>query len=467
MTDRSIPRTAALVIAAAVIAVTSFSVLVWVAGGMRPLPVTFGRSAAGVVGVIAAPLVYAAVGGILASRLPRNPIGWLFLVAAIAVGSMLPVNLLVSASLESLRPASPGLIWVAWARAVFAVPVMLTVLIAAALLFPDGRLISTRWRWAMGGALAGGLLLAFVTAADPQGLAPYPAIPNPTALPYGWSSTVDALQLLALGVVVPSIAAAAAAVGLRYRRGDEVVRAQLRWIVLGVAIAAVGVIPYLVVRFVVPVGNDLGDVLAAVAQIGACAFPIAAAFAISRHHLFDIDVLIGRTLVYLPLTALLGGLYTAGIALFQRVFVAMTGETSDAAIVMAMLLVATAFTPLRRWLESVVERRFPALAEAEAAAHVAADRDGSAGSAVGPGAPVMSAPDPPSGSFAAELLDVGHTTAPVEVLPVSPGGTVTCPLGGTKTLYDCLGCLYFRAVARHPPAVICAADAGASSRGAE
>jgi hypothetical protein len=376
---------------------------------------------------------------------------------------MLPVNLLVSASLESLRPASPTAVWVAWARAVFAVPVMLTVLIAAALIFPNGRLISSRWRWAMGGAVAGGLLLAFVTAADPQGLAPYPAIPNPTALPYAWSPAIEALQLVALAVVIPSIAAAAASVGVRYRRGDEVVRAQLRWIVLGVGIAAVAVIPYLVIRFVVPVGNDLGDVLAAVAQIGACAFPIAAAFAISRHQLFDIDVLIGRTLVYLPLTALLGGLYTAGIALFQRVFVAMTGETSDAAIVMAMLLVATAFTPLRRWLESVVEHRFPALAEPAPSGRIEANRDDPAA----PAGPDQETPVPaplPAGSVAADLLDVGHTTEPVEVLPVNPAGAVVCPLGGTKTVYDCLGCPAFRAVARHPPAVVCGAgwagDAG-------
>jgi hypothetical protein len=445
-----------MVIAGAVVAVTSVSVLIWVAAGMRPLPVTFGRSAAGVVGVVAAPMIYAAVGAILASRLPRNPIGWLFLAAAVAIGSMLPVNLLVSASLESLRPASPTVIWVAWARAVFAVPIMLTVLIAAALIFPNGRLISRRWRWAMGGAVASGLLLAFVTAADPRGLAPYPAIPNPTALPYAWSSAIQTVQLVALGVVIPSIAAAAASVGVRYRRGDEVVRAQLRWIVLGVAIAAVGVLPYLVIRFVVPVGNDLGDVLAAVAQIGACAFPIAAAFAISRHQLFDIDVLIGRTLVYLPLTALLGGLYTAGIALFQRVFVAMTGETSDAAIVMAMLLVATAFTPLRRWLESVVERRFPALAEPAPSSSVKANRDDPeppAGAAERTPATAPSA----GGFAAADLLDVGHTTGPVEVLPLSPAGTVPCPLGGTKTVYDCLGCPAFRAVARRPPAVVCGA----------
>jgi hypothetical protein len=459
MTERHAARAAAVVIAAAVIVVTSFSVLVWVAGGMRPLPVTFGRSAAGVVGVVAAPMVYAAVGGILASRLPRNPIGWLFLAAAVAIGSMLPVNLLVSASLESLRPASPTVVWVAWARAVFAVPVMLTVLIAAALLFPNGRLISRRWRWAMAGAVAGGLLLAFVTAADPQGLAPYPAIPNPTALPYAWSPSIEVLQLVALAVVIPSIAAAAVSVGVRYRRGDEVVRAQLRWIVLGVAIAAVGVLPYLVIRFVVPVGNDLGDVLAAVAQIGACAFPIAAAFAISRHQLFDIDVLIGRTLVYLPLTALLGGLYTAGIALFQRVFVAMTGETSDVAIVLAMLLVATAFTPLRRWLESVVERRFPALAEPASPNRGVAGRVDPA-KPDGPDGREAPAQARSAGGFlAADLLDVGHTAESVEVLPMSLGATVVCPLGPARTVYDCLGCSYFRAIARHPPAVICGAPA--------
>lgn len=69
-------------------------------------------------------------------------------------------------------------------------------------------------------------------------------------------------------------------------------------------------------------------------------------------------MLIGRTLVYVPLTALLAGLYTASVSLFQRTFVAVSGDKSDAAIVFATLLLATAFTPVRKWLEGMVERRY-------------------------------------------------------------------------------------------------------------
>jgi hypothetical protein len=410
---------------------------------MNPLPVTYGRSPLGVVGVVVAPLVYASIGAVLASRLPRNPIGWLFLIAALAIGTMLPVNLVVASALESLRPASDAVTAVAWSRAVFAVPVILSALVTAALLFPNGRPLPGRWRWATVATVAGSALLAFASAADPLGLPAYPSIPNPTSLPYGLAPLTDAIQLLALAIVVPCIGLAAASVWLRYRRGDAVVRAQLRWIVLGVGIAAVGVIPYLVVRFVIPVSDQVGEALAALAQISSVAFPIAAAFAISRYRLFDIDVLIGRTLVYLPLTAMLGGLYTAGIALFQRLFVAVTGETSDVAVILAILMVATAFTPLRHGLEGFVDRRFPVLAEPEATRSGAATASGG------------------SRAAAATTIGAGPAADPGAVpefqfLQMDSSGTVECPLGGGKTLYDCLSCSYLRATARHPtPGVIC------------
>jgi hypothetical protein len=430
-----------------VILVICVSVLLWVAGGMRPLPVTYGRSAVGVIGVVVAPLVYAGIGGILASRLPRNPIGWLFLTAAMAIGTMLPVNLLVASALESLRPASDAVTAVSWARAVFAVPVMLAALVTAALVFPNGRPLPGWWRWVTVATLAGGALLMFVSAADPLGLPAYPSIPNPTSLPYELAPLIHAFQLLAFAIVVPCIGLAAASVWVRYRRSDAVVRAQLRWIVLGVGIAAIGVIPYLVVRFVVPASDQVGEALAALAQISSVAFPIAAAFAISRYRLFDIDVLIGRTLVYLPLTAMLGGLYTAGIALFQRLFVAVTGETSDVAIILAILMVATAFTPLRRGLEGFVERRFPALADPEAvpSSVTGVAHGGSAAST----------------ATSMEAATTAGTGTPQEFqfLQMDSAGAVPCPFGGSKTLYDCLSCSYFRATARRPaPGVICAAS---------
>jgi hypothetical protein len=434
--------------------------LLWVAGGARPLPVTYGRSAVGVIGVIASPLAYAAVGGILAARLPRNPIGWLFLVAAAAIGTMLPVNLLVASTLESLRPASPEVVTMAWVRSVFAIPVMLTALVVAAAIFPNGHALPGRWRWAIWATCAGAALLAFVTAADPQGLPAYPAIPNPTSLPYALTPAVDALQLGAFAIVVPCVGLAAASVWIRYRRGDSLVRAQLRWIVLGVGLAAVCVIPYLVVRYAVPVSNDAGEIFAALAQIGSCAFPIAAAFAISRYRLFDVDVLIGRTLVYLPLTAMLGGMYTAGIALFQRMFVAVTGETSDLAIVLAILMVATAFTPLRRAVEGFVERRFPALVEPLPAPPASPPPPASPSTpTAGAGGGSVAAPPVPAEAGRPDAV----VTPEFQVLAMDADGSVRCPLGGSRTLYDCLSCSYFRATARHPaPAVICAAREPAS-----
>ena len=208
-------------------------------------------------------------------------------------------------------------------------------------------------------------------------------------------------------------------------------RIERKSIVLAVAISAICALPYLAARFVLSVDEGTGEMAAAVAQVGSIAFPIAAAFAISRYRLFDIDLLIGRTLVYVPLMAMLSGLYSAGIALFQRLFVALTGETSDLAIVMTVLLVATAFTPLRRALESFADSRFPA--------H---HRD--------------PAPSPParSASKVTQLQTSADTTA--RLVPLRPTGAVACPLDGARTVYDCLSCPYFRLTVGQPtPAIVC------------
>ena len=87
-------------------------------------------------------------------------------------------------------------------------------------------------------------------------------------------------------------------------------------------------------------------------------FPVAIGFAITRYRLYDIDELINRTIVYGALTAILAGLFTASITLSQRTFSAVTGERSDAAIVVTTLVVVAAYTPVRKWLEGIVDRRF-------------------------------------------------------------------------------------------------------------
>ena len=89
--------------------------------------------------------------------------------------------------------------------------------------------------------------------------------------------------------------------------------------------------------------------------------------AITRYRLYNIDSLINRALVYIPLTGILAGVYTAGVVLFQRIFVAVTGNTSDAAIVLATLVLASVFTPVKNSLQTFVDKRFKPTAKAEPA----------------------------------------------------------------------------------------------------
>ena len=101
--------------------------------------------------------------------------------------------------------------------------------------------------------------------------------------------------------------------------------------------------------------SDLGYLLA---FVGFALVPVAIGIAILRYRLYDIDILIRRTAVYVPLTAILAGLYAALTALLQRLFIAATGERSDAAVIASTLLLATLFTPVKGWLQGVVDRRF-------------------------------------------------------------------------------------------------------------
>lgn len=415
-------RLLALAIAAATVVVVLGSLLVWIARGMTAMPVSFGRSPVGVLGLVVSPICYAAIGGILASRLPRNPIGWLFLAIGAALGIMLPVNLVVTIAHEALRPASATVVWLAWGRTTFGTPVVLTASVLGVLLFPDGRWPAPRWRWAGWLAVASGLALLGTTAVDPVGLITYPSLANPMAAPYTSRAVIDAVRTVAVGGLVVGAVLAVAAIAHRHRLSDDLGRAQLRWIVLAVAVCVAAAVPFVVARYVLRVTDATGELLAVVAQLGACAFPLAAAIAISRYRLFDIDVLIGRSLVYLPLMAALGGMYTAGIALFQRVFVAVTGSESEVAVVLTILVVAAAFTPVRKALEGVVDRRF-------------AGRTGPA-------------------------TEIRAPPATVTVRAVDDQDRVDCPLGTGRILRDCLSCPRLVAVTAVPSfGIVCAAHA--------
>jgi hypothetical protein len=412
----------AVAVAVATTAMVLISVLIWIADGLKPLPVSFGRTVVGVAGLVVAPLGYAALGAVLARHVAHNPTGWLFLIAGFALGTMLPVNLMVAAAHETLRPADPTVVAIAWLRNALATPTVLTTLILAAALFPTGRPPTPRWRVATVLPLIGGALLAISAAVDPVGMVSYPSIANPTAAGLEAAWLVTAVRILGVALLIGGGATAVVALVIRYRRGADMVRRQLRWIILAAAVTGTAAVPFILTRYLVEVPDVIGELFAAGAQIGSVSFPAATAIAMSRHRLFDLDVFLGRTLVYVPLMAILGGLYTAAIALFQRLFTGITGSTSDVAIVLTVLVVAAAFTPIRKALEALVERRFPQgdRATTQAPSEIPSSQP--------PAQPVR---DPRRGTPA---------PAPWRLLMVGPDGTVECPVIGHRDAADCVRC---------------------------
>jgi hypothetical protein len=293
-------------------------------------------------------LAFPLVGALVASRRPRNWVGWILLADGLlwTFGSLLD-------SYRVYGLARPGS--VPFSGAVHAlgqwlwVPAVGLFAVYLILLFPDGRLPSRRWRplaWFSGAVMV--LLSAGI--GKPFGLEQYP-----------WVS--DALPVV-LALLPLCILASAVSLVLRYRRAGTEVREQIKW----VAFAAL----FVGVQFVIDIGASLLLVpmtasgrepawLALLDQVGFIMFagvPIAVGIAVLKYRLYDIDVIINRALVYGSLTATLVALYFGGILVLQRLFVALTGQQSTLAVVASTLAIAALFNPLRRRIQGFVDRRF-------------------------------------------------------------------------------------------------------------
>ena len=144
---------------------------------------------------------------------------------------------------------------------------------------------------------------------------------------------------------------------IRLRHAGEQERQQIKWPVYAIVLAIGGAV------LTFPVSEAIGSAslkwIGFVSLVvGVIAIPISMGIAIMRYRLYEIDVLINRTLVYGSLTATLVALYFGGIVLLQRGFVVFTGERSTLAVVVSTLAIAALFNPLRRRLQALVDRRF-------------------------------------------------------------------------------------------------------------
>lgn len=300
---------------------------------------------------------YIAVGALLAIRRPRNAVSWLLVGIAFALlGTTIPQRFDVPALLAGGGSlADRAALWI---RAWIAIALFLGFA-ALTFIFPSGQLPKGRWGRTAIVLLAVGGLICVATMLEPIVTVSVAGgsvnLPNPLGLlPDGpfWPIITGA------SYAVPLAALTAAVINMlvRYRGSDEQTRLQLRWLLASMAFVLIGIVFALSV-FAIR-GDDAGG-LAWILVIGAYpTVPLAVGVAVLRYRLYQIDRIVNRALVYGAMTAILGGVFAAATALSQRLFIAFAGQTSDAAIVLTTLVVVTAYGPLRKRVESVVDRYF-------------------------------------------------------------------------------------------------------------
>jgi two-component system, NarL family, sensor kinase len=264
----------------------------------------------------------------------------------------------------------PGQAWLAVSVAALAFPIGTAIQIAIALLFPEDRLLSPRWAWVAALTAVSGLLASLASILQPGPVSFFGGQVNPFGAP-GSEQASATLQLIgSIGLVVGALLAAASLIQ-RYAASGGLERVQIRIFAASGVVLALTFVPFAAVLYGVVTDPTWARVFTvlffAVFAIG----PVTIAVAIVRYRLYELDHLVGRTFVYGLLTAILAGMYAAGVRLFQSLFVAFTGESSDAALVITTLILATTFTPIKMRLERVAarwttERRTETVAQAAA-----------------------------------------------------------------------------------------------------
>ena len=287
-----------------------------------------------------APLIgCACVGLMLCLRVPKNAIGWLFLVTGFLIG--------VGKLCDAYSGVSPGLVGSRGSASAAGLlePLVLFVLPALLLLFPEGRLPSRRWRlvgwfWAVA-------VLAFVVGqlvTPDNGTLDSGRMWHPPLAVSGFAGgAASFVAILGFLMVFPLMIAGAVSLIRRYRRATGLLRQQLKWFGAAATVLAIVVVG-LPLSWASPSWTTWYSALLSAAGTG---LVVATGVAILRYRLYEIDVIIRKTLIYAALAAILATLYLGGISLTTWVFRSITGQSGALAVTLSTLAVAAAFQPLR------------------------------------------------------------------------------------------------------------------------
>jgi hypothetical protein len=316
--------------------------LLTVALGVAISPSALGDSLGTFVAFVVFVLAFGTVGLLVASRQPRNPIGWILLASGLAY--------VLGGITEVTREGEGEGAWTtfnAWLGTWIWIGGLAPVATFGLLLFPDGHLPSRRWRpvaWLAGFGLVAQILgLAFEPGRFEDSM-----IVNPV----GFGGPLpEALQIVGAIALLLALIGSIASLGARYRAAGPVQRLQLKWLLYAAAVIGTAIAVTLPAEAIL--GDAAVEFVNTVVTLSLAAVPIAMGIAILRHRLYDVDVVIRRTLVYGALTATLAGAYL-GLVLLVSLAVGESGF----AVAVSTLAVAALFRPVRSRIQATVDRRF-------------------------------------------------------------------------------------------------------------
>lgn len=293
------------------------------------------------------PLSFSLVGALIVSRASGNRIGWLLI--AVGVGFALSI---FTSDYPGVTEAGngttrPGGVYVAWVSTWIGV-VGLSSLFLLVLLFPTGKPPGQRWRPVLWLGLAAWAALNLLSAIRTGPLDPGTVL---VRNPFGLTPVPDVVVgIVTFGALVAMVLAVLSLI-VRFRSARGDVRQQLKWFTYGAALT----IACNIGGFLTLWSNPL---VVALWLLSAAFLPVFIGIAITRYRLYEIDVLINRTLVYGSLTVSLAALYIGGVVGVQALFRTVAGQNSDLAIAIVTLAVAALFNPWRRRLQSFIDQRF-------------------------------------------------------------------------------------------------------------
>ena len=300
-------------------------------------------------------LTFPTVGALIASRRPKNPIGWILCGTGLFTGVRSFAQAYADFGLVGRPGVLPAAEYMGWLGSWTRVPVVALASTLVLVVFPDGKLLNRSWWAVVWMAVGGSALVGLFMALDPELWMYHPSWNNPLALERGvFKDLVEPLGRIGFVLLIVSWLCAAIALLIRVDKGSPVERQQIKWLAYFAILMFVG-FAFVGAGWWSGSWSLWGELLSIAAFN---CLPVGVGIAILKYRLYDIDLLINRTLVYGALTGILALVYLGGVVALQELFRYLTGQGSQLAIVASTLAIAALFGPLRRRIQAFIDRRF-------------------------------------------------------------------------------------------------------------